>query len=146
MDPDSFDLRPERTAASQPRDERQLHGAHEFLPCFRDHQEMSRITVDRAERTLVGGQVLRRLHAIAGSAKLVGGDQTDDAHDVAGFRPADNDRRSAQLENVESIHRLSLPGATLNPPPGPLARRGAASFPCPAEGTGPETFLSSVTR
>jgi hypothetical protein len=84
-----------RTIRPVSADERELQGAHRLLPRLRDHQDMSRIRVDRAERYLVGGQILGRIHAIPGGTELISGEQGHDGGDIAGFRPAQNHRGAA---------------------------------------------------
>jgi hypothetical protein len=88
VNPDGLDLRPQRAAARQPWDERELQGASQLPPRLRDQQHVSRICVNRAERRLVGGQVLGRVHPVPGGAELIGGEQAHDGGDIAGFRPA----------------------------------------------------------
>jgi hypothetical protein len=101
--PDGLDLRAQRAAAGQPGDERELHGG-DWVPAGQgDYQEVSGIGVDGVERPLADGQILGRVHAVAGGAELVG-EQVHDAGNVAGLGPAQNHGRGAQLQGGQFVH------------------------------------------
>jgi hypothetical protein len=104
--PDGLDLRPQRAAARQPGDERQLQGGDQLRSVLsdRDHQELSGIGVDGAERPLVRGQIPSRVHAVPGRPELVGGEQVHDGRNIAGVRPAQNHGRAAQLHRGQFTH------------------------------------------
>ena len=97
------------TGGRRVKDERELHSAYQLRPGLRDHQDVSRIRVDRAERRLVGGQILGRVHPIPGGAELISGEQAHDGGDIAGLRPAQNHRGAAQFNGRQIVHHPSLP-------------------------------------
>ena len=108
--PDRLDLRPQRTSARQPGDERELHRARQLPPGLRHHQYVRRIRVDRAERLLIRGQILGGVHPVPGRPELIGGKQAHDGRNIGGLRPPQNHRRGAELNGRQIIHRPSLPG------------------------------------
>ena len=83
MNPNGLDLRPQRAAAREPGNERELHGRYQLPTRLRDHEKVRGVGVDGTEGPLIGGQILSRVHAIPGDAELISGKQIDDGGNIA---------------------------------------------------------------